>query len=176
MDTAFAPIIENLRRYTAFRAWFAEVLILFAVLTLARLAAQVWDAVVLGDATVWAAWWAAFDGAGSYADDALALSVSLTALLEGGVMFLAKKRIAIAREDGHEEGRAEGRVEGQEEGREEGRIERTALAAQIAELTADKEERAALAAQIAELTADKERMQAEIHRLRNGRSAADPSD
>ena len=147
MDTAFATIIENLRRYTAFRAWFAEVLILFALLTLARLAAQVWNAVVLDDATVWVAWWAAFDGAGSFADDALALAVSLTALIEGGVMFLAKKRIAIAREDGHEEGREEGR-----------------------------EERAALAAQIAELTADKERMQAEIIRLRNSRSAACPSD
>ena len=147
MDTAFASIIENLRRYTAFRAWFAEVLILFAVLTLARLAAQVWNGVVLDDATVWAAWWAAFDGAGSFADDALALSVSLTALIEGGVMFLAKKRIAIAREDGHEEGRAEGRAG-----------------------------RAALAAQISALTADNERMQEEITRLRNGRSAAGTSD
>ena len=172
MDTAFASIIENLRRYTAFRAWFAEVLILFALLTLARLAAQVWNGVVLDDATVWAAWWAAFDGAGSFADDALALSVSLTALIEGGVMFLAKKRIAIAREDGHEEGRVEGRVEG----RAEGRAERAALAAQIAALTADNEERAALAAQIAALTADNERMQEEIHRLRNGHSTAGPSD
>ena len=78
-------------------------------------------------------------------------------------MFLAKKRIAIAREDGHEEGRVEGRVEGREEGRVEGREE-------------GRVERVALAAQIAELTADKERMQAEIHRLRNGRSTAGPSD
>ena len=124
MDTALAPIIETLRRYTAFRAWFAEVLILFALLTLARLAAQVWDAVVLDGATVWVAWWAAFDGAGSFADDALALAVSLTALIEGGVMFLAKKRIAIAREDGIEEGRAE---------------ERAASNAKIAELTAANE-------------------------------------
>ena len=66
-------------------------------------------------------------------------------------MFLAKKRIAIAREDG--------RVEGHEEGRAEGR-----------------EERAALAAQIAALTADNERMQEEITRLRNGSSAAGTSD
>ena len=66
-------------------------------------------------------------------------------------MFLAKKRIAIAREDGHEEGRVEGR--------EEGRVERTALASQIAELTADNE-----------------RMQEEIRRLRNGSSAAGTSD
>ena len=145
MDTALAPIIETLRRYTAFRAWFAEVLILFALLTLARLAAQVWDAVVLDGATVWVAWWAAFDGAGSFADDALALAVSLTALIEGGVMFLAKKRIAIAREDGIEVGREEGRAE----------------------------ERAVLAPRIAELTSTVERMQEEIRQLRNGRSGAD---
>ena len=161
MDTALAPIIETLRRYTAFRAWFAEVLILFALLTLARLAAQVWDAVVLDGATVWVAWWAAFDGAGSFADDALALAVSLTALIEGGVMFLAKKRIAIAREDGHDEGRSIGREEGREVGREEGREVGRA------------EERAVLAPRIAELTAANERMEEEIRQLRNGRSGAD---
>ena len=148
MDTALAPIIETLRRYTAFRAWFAEVLILFALLTLARLAAQVWDAVVLDGATVWAAWWAAFDSAGSFADDALALAVSLTALIEGGVMFLAKKRIAIAREDGREEGCEEERAE-------------------------YASEQAASNARIAELTSTVERMQEEIRLLRNGRSATD---
>ena len=150
MDTALAPIIETLRRYTAFRAWFAEVLILFALLTLARLAAQVWDAVVLDGATVWAAWWAAFDSAGSFADDALALAVSLTALIEGGVMFLAKKRIAIAREDGREEGREEERAE-------------------------YASEQAASNARIAELTSTVERMQEEIRQLRNGHSGADLS-
>ena len=38
-------------------------------------------------------------------------------------MFLAKKRIAIAREDGLEEGREAGRAEGREAGRAEGRDE-----------------------------------------------------
>ena len=120
LDTTLAPIIESLRRYTAFRAWFAEVLLLFAVLLLARLAAQVWESVVLDDATVWAAWWGAYDGAGAMADDSLAIAIALTALIEGGIMFLAKKRIAIAREDG----------------RAEGREERDEMAAQITELSA----------------------------------------
>ena len=60
-------------------------------------------------------------------------------------MFLAKKRIAIAREDGIEVGREEGRAE----------------------------ERAVLAPRIAELTSTVERMQEEIRQLRNGRSGAD---
>lgn len=182
MDTTLAPIIESLRRYTAFRAWFAEVLLLFSVLMLARLAAQVWESVVLDDATVWAAWWGAYDGAGAIADDSLAIAIAITALLEGGIMFLARKRIAIAREDGHEEGRDEGREEGIEIGREEGievgrqegievgrqegRVERAELAAQVAEM----------GAQIAVLTSDNKRMQEQIHRLQNGHSAAGPSD
>lgn len=162
MDTTLAPIIESLRRYTAFRAWIAEVLLLFSVLMLARLAAQVWESVVLDDATVWAAWWGAYDGAAAIADDSLALAIALTALLEGGIMFLARKRIAIAREDGHEEGREKGI----EVGRQEGREERAELAAQIAEM----------GAQIAVLTSDNKRMQEQIHRLQNGHSAAGPSD
>lgn len=174
MDTTLAPIIESLRRYTAFRAWFAEVLLLFSVLMLARLAAQVWESVVLDDATVWAAWWGAYDGAGAIADDSLAIAIAITALLEGGIMFLARKRIAIAREDGHEEGRDEGREEGIEIGREEGievgrqegREERAELAARVAEM----------GAQIAVLTSDNKRMQEQIHRLQNGHSAAGPSD
>ena len=173
MDTTLAPIIENLRRYTAFRAWFAEVLLLFSVLMLARLAAQVWESVVLDDATLWAAWWGAYDGAAAIADDSLAIAIAITALIEGGIMFLARKRIAIAREDGHEEGHGEGREEGIEIGREEGievgrqegREERAELAARVAEM----------GAQIAVLTSDNKRMQEQIHRLQNGYSPAGPS-
>ena len=170
LDTTLAPIIESLRRYTAFRAWFAEVLLLFSLLLLARLAAQVWESVVLDDATVWAAWWGAYDGARAMADDSLVIAIALTALIEGGIMFLAKKRIAIAREDGHDEGREEGREEGLEEGlekgREEGRAERAELAAQVAEL----------ATQVADLTSDNRQMQEQIRQLHNGRSPAGPSD
>ena len=152
LDTTLAPIIESLRRYTAFRAWFAEVLLLFSLLLLARLAAQVWESVVLDDATVWAAWWGAYDGARAMADDSLVIAIALTALIEGGIMFLAKKRIAIAREDGAEEGYANGHEDGR------------------------AEERAVLAPQIAELTATIEQMQKEISELRNNRFVADPSD
>ncbi len=78
---------------------------------LARLAAAVWDGVVVNGETPWFAWWHTFDNAGSFADDAVALAISLTAVIEGSFVFLAKKRIAIAREDGREEGREEGRDE-----------------------------------------------------------------
>ena len=104
-------VIESLRRYTALRAWFAEILLIFAILMLARLAAAVWDGVAVNGETLWFAWWHTFDNAGSFADDAVALAISLTAIIEGSFMFLAKKRIAIAREDGREEGRAEVRAE-----------------------------------------------------------------
>ena len=111
MDAILDYVIESLRRYTALRAWFAEILLIFAILMLARLAAAVWDGVAVNGETLWFAWWRTFDNAGSFADDAVALSVSLTAIIEGSFMFLAKKRIAIAREDGREEGRAEVRAE-----------------------------------------------------------------
>ena len=111
MDAILDYVIESLRRYTALRAWFAEILLIFAILMLARLAAAVWDGVAVNGETLWFAWWHTFDNAGSFADDAVALAISLTAIIEGSFMFLAKKRIAIAREDGREEGRAEVRAE-----------------------------------------------------------------
>ena len=111
MDAILDYVIESLRRYTAIRAWFAEILLIFAILMLARLAAAVWDGVVADGGTPWFAWWNAYDNAGSFADDAVALAISLTAVIEGSFMFLAKKRIAVAREDGREEGRAEMRAE-----------------------------------------------------------------
>ncbi|MDE2788440.1 MAG: hypothetical protein OXL37_17530 [Chloroflexota bacterium] len=70
-----------------------------------------WDGVVVDGEALWFAWWQAYDNAGSFADDAVALAISLTAVIEGSFMFLAKRRIAIAREDGREEGRAEMRAE-----------------------------------------------------------------
>ena len=111
MDAILDYVIDSLRRYTAIRAWLAEILLIFAILMLARLAAAVWDGVVVDGEALWFAWWQAYDNAGSFADDAVALAISLTAVIEGSFMFLAKKRIAIAREDGREEGRAEMRAE-----------------------------------------------------------------
>ena len=108
-------LLESIRKYTAFRAWFAEVLLLFAVLTLVRIGAAVWDGAVLSNATYWVAWWAAYDSIGSFADDSVALAIALTALMEGITMFLAKKRFRIIREEsleeGHEKGLEEGRAE-----------------------------------------------------------------
>ena len=115
MDAILDYVIDSLRRYTAIRAWIAEILLIFAILMLARLAAAIWDGVAVDGETLWFAWWRAYDNAGSFADDAVALAVSLTAVIEGSFMFLAKKRIAIAREDGLEEGRKEGRAEARAE-------------------------------------------------------------
>ena len=111
MDAIFDYVIESLRRYTAIRAWLAEILLIFAILMLSRLAAAVWDGIAVDGETLWFAWWHAYDNAGSFADDAVALAISLTAVIEGSFMFLAKKRIAIAREDGRKEGRAEAQAE-----------------------------------------------------------------
>ena len=74
-------------------------------------------------------------------------------------MFLAKKRIAIAYEDGFKEG--------YEEGLEE--VRKSARAA------ARAEERAILEAKIAELTAANERMREEIRLLREARSSTPSS-
>jgi hypothetical protein len=111
IDTVLSYLLESIRKYTAFRAWFAEVLLLFAVLTLVRIGAAVWDGAVLGNATYWVAWWAAYDSIGSFADDSVALAIALTALMERVTMFLAKKRFRIIREESLEEGREEGRAE-----------------------------------------------------------------
>ena len=119
MDAILDYVIDSVRRYTAIRAWVAEVLLIFAILMLARLSAAVWEGVVVHEEALWFAWWQAYDHAGSFADDAVALAISLTAVIEGSFMFLAKRRIAIAREDGREEGLEEGRQEGRAEMRAE---------------------------------------------------------
>ena len=146
IDTVLSYLLESIRKYTAFGAWFAEVLLLFAVLTPVRIGAAVWDGAVLGNATYWVAWWAAYDSIGSFADDSVALAVALTALMEGITMFLAKKRFRIIREESLEEGHEKGLEEGLEKGREEARAESAAV---IQEL------------------------RAEIRRLRNGANGAD---
>lgn len=111
LDAKLDYVIDSLRRYTAIRAWVAEILLIFAILMMARLAAAVWDGIAVNGEPLWFAWWQAYDNAGSYADDAVALANLLTSVIEGTFMFLAKKRIAIAREDGREEGLEEGRAE-----------------------------------------------------------------
>jgi hypothetical protein len=134
IDTVLSYLLESIRKYTAFRAWFAEVLLLFAVLTLVRIGAAVWDGAVLGNATYWVAWWAAYDSIGSFADDSVALAIALTALMERVTMFLAKKRFRIIREDSLEEGKEIGREEGLEEGRSESAAAIQELRAEIRRL------------------------------------------
>ena len=45
-----------------------------------------------------------------YADDALVAAILLVIIFEGGFMFLARKRIALSREEGLKEGHQEGRA------------------------------------------------------------------
>lgn len=45
---------------------------------LARRVAAVWDGVVVNGEAQWFAWWPAYDNAASFADDAVALAISLT--------------------------------------------------------------------------------------------------
>ena len=111
LDTILSDLTESVRRYTAFRGRFSEILSVFAILMLARLAAAVWDGIVLDGGTVWIAWWNAYDNAGSFAADSVAVAVAFTATLEGSFAFLARKLIATAREDGREEGHEAGRAE-----------------------------------------------------------------
>ena len=55
-----------------------------------------------------------------HADDALVAAILLVIIFEGGFMFLARKRIALSREEGHEEGHKVGHQEGHKVGHQEG--------------------------------------------------------
>ena len=131
-DSLLSEIIRYVRSHTAFRAWLVEILILFVVFTLARCAIAVWLRWDTQTVQWWAKWLYAYDNLRAYADDALVAAILLVIIFEGGFMFLARKRIALSREEGHEEGikvghqvghaqgHQEGRTQGHQEGRQEG--------------------------------------------------------
>ena len=56
-----------------------------------------------------------------YSDDALVAAILLVIIFEGCFMFLARKRIALSREEGHEEGIKVGHQQGHSQGIQEGR-------------------------------------------------------
>ena len=134
-DIALSEIINAIRSRTALQAWLAEFLAAFVVFTIARFAVEALllqpaGAAAGADAAAWANWVYAYDQLRSFADDAAVAGLVFAITLEGGLMFLAKKRIRLSR------------VEGREEGREEGRREASAAAAaRIAELEALLNER-----------------------------------
>ena len=152
-DTLLSEIIKYIRSHTALQAWFAEILTVFVFFTTGRFALAVWmRTTAYPGKPWWEAWLYAYDNLRHYSDDALIAGLLFAIVFEGGIMFLARKRIALSRvegreeglqeghqtgreeglQEGHQTGRDEGRQEGRVEGRQEGRAEaEPAAAAQI---------------------------------------------
>ena len=217
-EETLSAAIRLVRGYTAVRAWAVEVLAVFVVLTVGRFGLAVWmfdtaasgagagsvpgwvpaaAAVGLvageagagaGGAPWWVAWLYAYDNLRSYAESAIILGVIFAFVLEGGIMFLARKRIRLSKEEGHAAGREEGHEEGHKAGREAERAElmpqldaAEANAAQAeanaaqAQATATRAEAAAAQAQAAaaQATAHAETMQAENRLLRERQELQD---
>ena len=116
-DSLLSEIIRYVRSHTAFRAWLAEILVLFVLFTLGRAAIAVWLRWDTPTVQWWAKWLYAYDNLRAYSDDALVAAILLVIIFEGGFMFLARKRIALSRAEGHEEGHALGHQVGFQEGR-----------------------------------------------------------
>ena len=55
----------------------------------------------------WVAWLYAYDNLRAYAESAIIVGVGFAFVFEGGIMFLARKRIRLSKEEGREETRAE---------------------------------------------------------------------
>ena len=144
-EDALSAAIRLVRGYTAVRAWAVEVLAVFVLFTVGRFGLAVWMfdmaasgagagyvpgwvpaaaavGLVAGEAGVgagggpwWVAWLYAYDNLRSYAENAIIAGVILAFVFEGVVMFLARKRIRISKEEGHAAGHAAGREEGRAE-------------------------------------------------------------
>ena len=136
-EEALSAAIRLVRGYTAVRAWAVEVLAVFVLLTVGRFRLAVWMfdtaasgagagyvpgwvpaaaavGLVAGEAGLgaggapwWVAWLYAYDNLRAYAESAIILGVIFAFVFEGVVMFLARKRIRISKEEGREEVRAE---------------------------------------------------------------------
>ena len=113
------------------RAWAAEILAVFVLCTAGRFGLAVWmfDATLAGAGVVpggvpaavagtvgagdagggpwWVAWLYAYDNLRAYAESAIIVGVGFAVVFEGGIMFLARKRIRLSKEEGREETRAE---------------------------------------------------------------------
>ena len=171
-DSLLSEIIRYVRSHTAFRAWLAEILILFVVFTLARAAIAVWLRWDTQNVQWWAKWLYAYDNLRAYADDALIAAILLVIIFEGGFMFLARKRIALSREEGHEEGLKVGHTQGIQEGHSQGIQEGHALGhsqgIQEGRTLGHQEGRAATEAELMPIIQD---LRERIRKLENGRGA-----
>ena len=136
-EDALSTAIRMIRGYTAVRAWAVEVLAVFVLFTVGRFGLAVWMfdtaassagagsvpgwvpaaaavGLVAGEAGLgaggapwWVAWLYAYDNLRAYAESAIILGMIFAFVFEGGIMFLARKRIRISKEEGREEVRAE---------------------------------------------------------------------
>lgn len=180
-DAALSEIINAIRSRTALQAWVAEFLAALVVFTAGRFAieALLLQPAVSGAGSSmewWANWVYAYDQLRSFADDAAIAALIFAIVMEGGFMFLARKRIRLSRVEGREEGREENRDEVRAV-RAEAAAAAAVAAARIAELEALIDERrnearresaAVDPARVAELES---RVQ-ELERRSNGNSAA----
>ena len=132
IDETMSAAIRTIRDYTAARAWAAEILAVFVLFTAGRFGLAVWmfDAALAGAGVVpsgvpaavagaagdgdagggglwWVAWLHAYDNLRAYAESAIIVGVGFAFVFEGGIMFLALKRIRLSKEEGREETRAE---------------------------------------------------------------------
>ena len=129
IDETLSAAFRAIRDYTAARAWAAEILAVFVLFTAGRFGLAVWlfDAALAGAGVVpggvpaaaagaagdagawpwWVAWLHAYDNLRAYAESAIIVGVGFAFVFEGGIMFLARKRIRLSKEEGREETRAE---------------------------------------------------------------------
>ena len=131
IDETMSAAFRAIRDYTAARAWAAEILAVFVLFTAGRFGLAVWmfDAALAGAGVVpggaaaaaagaagdgdaggglwWVAWLHAYDNLRAYAESAIIVGVGFAFVFEGGIMFLALKRIRLSKEEGREETRAE---------------------------------------------------------------------
>ena len=155
IDETLSAAFRAIRDYTAARAWAAEILAVFVLFTAGRFGLAVWlfDAALAGAVVVpggvpaaaagtagdagggpwWVAWLYAYDNLRAYAESAIIVGVGFAFVLEGGIMFLARKRIRLSKE----EGRAAGHAAGREEGRAEVQPQLDAAIATAAQATAE---------------------------------------
>ena len=131
IDETLSAAFRAIRDYTAARAWAAEILAVFVLFTAGRFGLAVWmfDAALAGAGVVpggvpaaagagdagggpwWVAWLYAYDNLRAYAESAIIVGVGFAVVFEGGIMFLARKRIRLSKEEGRAAGREEGRAE-----------------------------------------------------------------
>ena len=131
IDETLSAAFRAIRDYTAARAWAAEILAVFVLFTAGRFGLAVWmfDAALAGADVVpggvpaaaagtvgagdagagpwWVAWLYAYDNLRPYAESAIIVGVGFAFVFEGGIMFLARKRIRLSKEEGRAETRAE---------------------------------------------------------------------